>query len=94
MLCLAASPERALPEFSNKVAERVERATVRRHGVVIEVAVDDLLCQIAPNSGKAAKRRKMTRTATKPKSRGVNTSITAFSHSLDPERSRALTGVG
>jgi hypothetical protein len=25
----------------------------------------------------------MTRTATKPKSRGVNTSITAFSHSLD-----------
>jgi hypothetical protein len=31
-----------LPEFSDKVAERVERATVCRHGVVVEVAADDL----------------------------------------------------
>ena len=39
---LAASPQRALPEFSDEVAKHVERATVRRHGVVIEVAPDDL----------------------------------------------------
>jgi hypothetical protein len=39
---LAASPQRALPEFSDRVTERVERAAVRRHGVVIEVAADDL----------------------------------------------------
>ena len=30
---LAASPQRSLPEFSDRVTERVERATVRRHGV-------------------------------------------------------------
>ena len=40
---LAASPQRALPEFSDRVAERMERATVRRHGVIVEVAADDLL---------------------------------------------------
>jgi hypothetical protein len=43
IVLLAAPPKRAPPEFSDKAVERVKRATVRRHGVVIEVAADDLL---------------------------------------------------
>ena len=45
---LAASPQRSLPEFSDRVTERVERATVRRHGVVVEVAADDPAAAISP----------------------------------------------
>jgi hypothetical protein len=39
---LAASPQRSLPEFGDEEAERGQRPTVGRHGVVVEVALDDL----------------------------------------------------
>src|SRR5438552_3581507 len=39
---LTASPERASPEVNDMDAEGGERATVGRHGEVIEVAFDDL----------------------------------------------------
>ena len=39
---LTASPERALPEFGDEEAECSQRRTVGRHGVIVEVALDDL----------------------------------------------------
>ena len=39
---LTAAPERALPEFGDKEAERVERQTVCRHRMVVKVSGDDL----------------------------------------------------
>src|SRR3979411_171154 len=39
---LAASPQRSLPEFGDEEAERGQRPTVGRHGMIVEVALDDL----------------------------------------------------
>src|SRR5258705_3734084 len=39
---LTASPERSLPEFGDEEAECSQRPTVGRHGVIVEVALDDL----------------------------------------------------
>src|SRR5258707_12484139 len=39
---LTASPERSLPEFGDEEAECSQRLIVGRHGMVVEVALDDL----------------------------------------------------
>src|ERR1700736_307538 len=41
-IVLTAPPERSLPEFGDQEAERNKRLTVGRHGVIVEVALDDL----------------------------------------------------
>jgi len=42
VVLLAAPPERLPPGLGDEEAEGAERATVGRHGVVVEEAVDDL----------------------------------------------------
>jgi hypothetical protein len=39
---LTTPPERSLPEFGDQEAERSQRRTVGRHGMIVEVALDDL----------------------------------------------------
>src|SRR3979411_3391990 len=39
---LASSPERSLPEFGDEEAECSQHLTVGRHGMIVEVALDDL----------------------------------------------------
>src|ERR1700682_2837583 len=39
---LTTPPERSLPEFGDQEAERSQRSTVGRHGMIVEVALDDL----------------------------------------------------
>jgi hypothetical protein len=39
---LTAPPKRSLPEFGDEESECGQRPTVGRHGVIVEVAFDDL----------------------------------------------------
>ena len=39
---LTASPERPLPEFGDEEAECGQRPIIGRHGMIVEVALDDL----------------------------------------------------
>ena len=41
-ILLAATPQRAPPEIGDMVPERVQSTSVGRHGVVVEVAADDM----------------------------------------------------
>src|SRR6266568_9084325 len=41
-ILLTAPPERALPEFGDQETEHSQRLTVGRHGMIVEVALDDL----------------------------------------------------
>src|ERR1700738_5435348 len=41
-ILLTAPPERSWPEYGDQEAERSQRATVGRYGMIVEVALDDL----------------------------------------------------
>jgi hypothetical protein len=48
---LTAPPERSLPEFGDQEAERSQRLTVGRHGMIVEVALDELSQPISLGTG-------------------------------------------